>query len=66
VPSAPTAPGVDLDYEQLHVAQQRRPHKVVVLDCRCHSFDDVERASCRVDGLIFMITLIFLRLFRGS
>ena len=24
------------------------PYKVVVLDCQCHSFDDVEIALCRV------------------
>ena len=25
-----------------------RPHKVIVLDCNCHTFDDVEIALCRV------------------
>lgn len=27
--------------------RQLRPHNVIVLDCMCHSFDDVERALCR-------------------
>jgi ATP-dependent Clp protease adaptor protein ClpS len=38
----PTTPDVLRDVRQL------RPHKVIVLDCQCHSFDDVEHALCRV------------------
>jgi ATP-dependent Clp protease adapter protein ClpS len=38
---------VDVDFELLRSLRQLRPHKVVVLDCMCHSFDDVERALCR-------------------
>jgi ATP-dependent Clp protease adapter protein ClpS len=38
---------VDVDLELLRSMRQLRPHKVVVLDCMCHSFDDVERALCR-------------------
>jgi ATP-dependent Clp protease adaptor protein ClpS len=37
---------VDLDLNRLTQARQLRPHKVVVLDCQCHSFDDVELALC--------------------
>ena len=48
VPSAPAAPDLDIDLDVLLNAHQLRPHKVVVLDCNCHSFDDVERALCRV------------------
>jgi ATP-dependent Clp protease adaptor protein ClpS len=48
VPTAPATPDLDLDLEVLRHAQQFRPHKVVVLDCQCHSFDDVEHALCRV------------------
>jgi ATP-dependent Clp protease adapter protein ClpS len=46
--TAPVAPDVDLDLDALRSLKQLRPHKVVVLDCRCHSFDDVEHALCRV------------------
>jgi ATP-dependent Clp protease adaptor protein ClpS len=46
VVTAPTAPDLDLDL--VRNAHQFRPHKVVVLDCQCHSFDDVEHALCRV------------------
>ena len=50
MPTAPTVPGidVDLDQEALSRVRQLRPHKVIVLDCQCHSFDDVEQALCRV------------------
>jgi ATP-dependent Clp protease adaptor protein ClpS len=46
----PAAPDLDLDtdLDLLQGIRQLRPHKVVVLDCQCHSFDDVERALCRV------------------
>jgi len=42
VTTAPAAPDV------LGHVRQLRPHKVIVLDCQCHSFDDVEHALCRV------------------
>jgi ATP-dependent Clp protease adaptor protein ClpS len=50
VPSAPATPdiGIELDRDVLSRLRQLRPHKVVVLDCQCHTFDDVERALCRV------------------
>ena len=50
VPNAPTAPdiGIELDRDVVSRLQQLRPYKVVVLDCQCHTFDDVERALCRV------------------
>jgi ATP-dependent Clp protease adaptor protein ClpS len=50
VPTAPTLPDIDieLDRDALSSVHQLRPHKVVVLDCQCHSFDDVEQALCRV------------------
>jgi ATP-dependent Clp protease adapter protein ClpS len=43
-------PGIDIhrDQEVLRRVRQLRPHKIVVLDCRCHSFDDVEQTLCRV------------------
>lgn len=40
-----------LDREALSKLRQLRPHKVVVLDCQCHSFDDVEVALVRVIGM---------------
>ena len=52
MPTAPTAPtpdiAIQLDEAALSRVHQLRPHKVVVLDCQCHSFDDVEQALCRV------------------
>jgi ATP-dependent Clp protease adapter protein ClpS len=42
-----TRPEIDFDPDLLRSVRQLRPHKVVVLDCMCHSFDDVERALCR-------------------
>ena len=42
-----TTPEIELDFEKLASVRQLRPHKVVVLDCMCHSFDDVELALCR-------------------
>jgi ATP-dependent Clp protease adapter protein ClpS len=42
-----TQTDVDIDYDVLGKVRQLRPHKVVVLNCSCHSFDDVERALCR-------------------
>jgi ATP-dependent Clp protease adaptor protein ClpS len=35
------------DLESLARIAAFRPHKVVVLDCNCHTFDDVERALMR-------------------
>lgn len=48
MPSAPAAPDVRIDPEALSRVRQLRPHKVVVLDCQCHSFDDVEHALCHI------------------
>jgi ATP-dependent Clp protease adapter protein ClpS len=42
-----TLPEVDIDLDVLRSLRQLRPHKVVVLNCMCHSFDDVELALCR-------------------
>jgi ATP-dependent Clp protease adaptor protein ClpS len=44
----PTITRPDLDRDQDVKPKALRPHKVVVLDCNCHSFDDVEIALCRV------------------
>jgi len=38
---------IQIDLDVLRSIRQLRPHKVVVLDCMCHSFDDVEQALCR-------------------
>lgn len=48
--TAPTTPdiGIELDQEGVSRLRQLRPHKVVVLDCQCHTFDDFEQALCRV------------------
>lgn len=43
---APTRP--DLEQGRRTAPRALRPHKVVVLDCDCHTFDDVEIALCRV------------------
>ena len=50
MPTAPTAPdtSIELDPDVLSRLRQLRPHKVVVLDCQCHTFDDVELALCQV------------------
>ena len=48
VPAAPVNPDIGIDPETLSRIRQLRPHKVVVLDCQCHSFDDVERALCQI------------------
>jgi ATP-dependent Clp protease adaptor protein ClpS len=48
MPTAPAAPDIGIDQEVVSRIRQLRPHKVVVLDCQCHTFDDVERALCRV------------------
>ncbi len=46
--STPTITRPDLDQEVRSTPKALRPHKVVVLDCQCHTFDDVEVALCRV------------------
>jgi ATP-dependent Clp protease adaptor protein ClpS len=46
--SAGVATLPDTEQRIEHAVRQLRPHKVVVLDCQCHTFDDVERALCRV------------------
>lgn len=44
----PTITRPDLDEEVLQRLKAIPPFKVVVLDCDCHTFDDVEVALCRV------------------
>jgi len=44
----PTITRPDLDQDRIVQPKALRPYKVVVLDCQCHSFDDVENALCRV------------------
>ena len=44
----PTITRPDLDRDQDVKPKALRPYKVVVLDCSCHTFDDVEIALCRV------------------
>jgi len=46
--TAPSTPDIHLDPDVLSRVRQLRPYKVVVLDCQCHTFDDVERALCQV------------------
>ena len=41
-----TKPDVDLDEEKW--TRLLPPYRVVVLDCSCHTFDDVEVALCRI------------------
>ena len=43
---SPTITRPDLDEEKL--TRLLPPYRVVVLDCSCHTFDDVEIALCRV------------------
>jgi ATP-dependent Clp protease adaptor protein ClpS len=45
-----TAPTVlpDLDEEVRTRLRALPPYRVIVLDCQCHTFDDVEVALCRV------------------
>jgi ATP-dependent Clp protease adaptor protein ClpS len=38
----------DLDEELRSRLKALPPYRVVVLDCNCHTFDDVEIALCRV------------------
>src|SRR5919199_6566115 len=40
-----TKPDVDIDQERL--TRLLPPYRVVVLDCSCHTFDEVEVALCR-------------------
>ena len=44
----PTIARPDLDEEVRTRLRALPPYRVVVLDCSCHSFDDVEVALCRV------------------
>ncbi len=44
----PTITKPDLDEVRDVKPKALRPFKVVVLDCNCHTFDDVEVALCRV------------------
>jgi ATP-dependent Clp protease adaptor protein ClpS len=46
--ASPTITRPDLDDEVRARLQQIPPYRVVVLDCQCHTFDDVELALCRV------------------
>ena len=53
VSSAPALPGPtitkpDLDEEILSRLRALPPYREVVLDCNCHTFDDVEVELCRV------------------
>jgi len=41
-----TRPNTGIDEELL--TRLLPPYRVIVLDCNCHSFDDVELALCRV------------------
>src|SRR4051794_5580269 len=44
----PTITRPDLDEDVIARLKALPPYKVVVLDCQCHTFDDVERALCRI------------------
>jgi ATP-dependent Clp protease adaptor protein ClpS len=46
--ASPTTTRPDLDEEVIARLKALPPYKVVVLDCQCHTFDDVERALCRI------------------
>ncbi len=43
-----TIPRPDLDEDERARLRALPPYKVVVLDCQCHTFDDVEVALCRI------------------
>ena len=45
---APTETRPDLEQDVRERLRALPPYRVVVLDCQCHSFDDVEVALCRV------------------
>ena len=47
-PASPTTTRPDLDEEIRARLRALPPYRVVVLDCQCHTFDDVETALCRV------------------
>ena len=44
----PTIVRPDLDEDVRTRLRALPPYKVVVLDCQCHTFDDVEIALCRI------------------
>jgi ATP-dependent Clp protease adaptor protein ClpS len=46
--TTPTIIRPDLDEDVIARLKAIPPYKVVVLDCQCHSFDDVEIALCKV------------------
>ena len=46
--TTPTITKPDLDEVRDVKPKALLPYKVVVLDCNCHTFDDVEIALCRV------------------
>jgi ATP-dependent Clp protease adaptor protein ClpS len=46
--STPTTTQPDLELDQERLTRILPPYRVVVLDCNCHTFDDVEVALCRV------------------
>jgi ATP-dependent Clp protease adaptor protein ClpS len=46
--TGPTIVSPDLDEDVIARLQSLPPFKVIVVNCDCHSFDDVERALCRV------------------
>src|SRR3954466_5170531 len=48
VSPGPTITRTDLDRDQDVKPKELRPYKFVVLDCPCHTFDDVEIALCLV------------------
>ena len=44
----PTITRPDLDEVRDVKPKALRPYRVIVLDCNCHTFDDVEIALCRI------------------
>jgi ATP-dependent Clp protease adaptor protein ClpS len=46
--ATPTVARPDLDEDVRARLRALPPYKVVVLDCQCHSFDDVEVALCQI------------------
>ncbi len=46
LPLAPAVPETGIDDVVRERLEGLPPYKVVVLDCSCHTFDDVERALC--------------------
>jgi ATP-dependent Clp protease adaptor protein ClpS len=45
---SPTVAEPQLDEDVRERLRTLPPYKVVVLDCQCHTFDDVEVALCRI------------------